>query len=80
MSAEAFMRPTSVIGILLIVGGLVALLMGGFSFTRSEKVLDVGPLEATVQRKERVPIPPIVGGLALAAGVGLLLLGNKSRA
>lgn len=74
------MRPTSIIGILLIVGGLAALLMGGFSFTRSEKVLDVGPLEATVERQERVPLPPIVGGLALAAGVALLLLGNKSRA
>ena len=74
------MRPASIIGILLIVGGLVALLMGGFSFTRSEKVLDVGPLEATVERQERVPLPPIVGGIALAAGVALLLLGKKSRA
>ena len=74
------MKPTSIIGVLLIVGGLAALLMGGFSFTRSEKVLDVGPLEATVERKERVPLPPIVGGIALAAGVALLLLGNKSRA
>ena len=77
---EARMRPASIIGILLIVGGLAALLMGGFSFTRSEKVLDVGPLEATVETRERVPLPPIVGGIALAAGVALLLLGNKSRA
>jgi hypothetical protein len=74
------MKPTSIIGILLIVGGLAALLMGGFSFTRSEKVLDVGPLEASVERRERVPLPPIVGGIALAAGVALLLLGNKKRA
>ena len=74
------MKPTSIIGIVLIIGGLAALLMGGFSFTRSEKVLDVGPLEATVERQERVPLPPIVGGIALAAGVALLLLGNKSRA
>jgi hypothetical protein len=43
-------------------------------------VLDVGPLEATVERKERVPLPPIAGGLALAAGVALLLVGRKSRA
>jgi hypothetical protein len=74
------MKPTAIIGILLIVGGLAALLMGGFSFTRSEKVLDVGPLEATVERRERVPLPPVVGGIALAAGVALLLLGNKKRA
>ncbi len=74
------MRPTTIIGLLLIVGGLVALLMGGFSYTKSEKVLDVGPLEATVQTKERVPVPPILGGIALAAGIALLLVGNKSKA
>ena len=74
------MRPTTIIGLLLIVGGLVALLMGGFSYTKSEKVLDVGPLEATVERKERVPVPPILGGIAMAAGVALLLVGNKTRA
>ena len=73
------MRPTAIIGILLIVGGLAALLMGGFSCTREDKVLDVGPLEATVQRRERVPIPPVIGGLALAAGVALLFVGNKQR-
>jgi hypothetical protein len=74
------MRPTTIIGLLLIAGGLVALLMGGFSYTKSEKVLDVGPLEATVERKERVPVPPIIGGIAMAAGVALLLVGNKTRA
>jgi hypothetical protein len=74
------MRPNTIIGLLLIAGGLVALLMGGFSYTKSEKVLDVGPLEATVERKERVPVPPILGGIAMAAGVALLLVGNKTRA
>jgi len=53
------MRPNSIIGLLLIIGGLVVLLMGGFSYTKSDKVLDIGPLEATVQTKERVPLPPI---------------------
>jgi hypothetical protein len=74
------MRPTSIIGVLLIIVGLAALLMGGFSYTKSEKVLDVGPLEASVETKERIPLPPIAGGLALAAGVALLLLGRKSKA
>ena len=73
------MRPTSIIGLLLIIGGLAVLLMGGFSYTKSDKVLDVGPLEATVERRERVPLPPIAGGLALAAGVALLLVGNKKK-
>jgi hypothetical protein len=74
------MRPTSIFGILLIAGGLVALLLGGFSYTKSEKVLDVGPIEASVERKERVPVPPIIGGLAMAAGVALLLVGSKTKA
>jgi hypothetical protein len=73
------MRPTQIIGIVLIIGGLVGLLMGGFSFTREEKVLDVGPLEASVEKRERVPIPPIAGGLAVAAGVALLFVGRKRR-
>jgi hypothetical protein len=74
------MRPNTIIGLLLIVGGLAVLLMGGFSYTKSDKVLDVGPLEATVQTRERVPLPPLAGGLALAAGVALLLVGQKSKA
>ena len=73
------MRPTQIIGVVLIVGGLLALLMGGFSFTREEKVLDVGPLEATVEKRERVPISPVIGGLAMAAGVALLFVGRKGR-
>lgn len=74
------MRPMSIVGLLLIIGGLAILLMGGFSYTKSDKVLDIGPLEATVQTKERVPLSPIAGGLALAAGVALLLVGQKKRA
>jgi hypothetical protein len=70
----------SIVGILLIVGGLAALLVGGFSYTKSEEVLDVGPLEASVETRERVPIPPIVGGVALAAGVALLFVGRRTRA
>jgi hypothetical protein len=74
------MRPTSIIGLLLIAAGLAMLLMGGFSYSKSEKVLDVGPLEATVETKERVPISPILGGLVLAGGVALLLVGRKTKA
>ena len=55
------------------------LLTGGFTYSKSEQVLDVGPLEATVEKKERVPLPPILGGLIMAGGVALLLVGNKKR-
>jgi hypothetical protein len=73
------MRTTTIFGLLLIVAGLAMLLTGGFTYKNSEKVLDVGPLEATVEKKERVPLPPILGGLVMAGGVALLLVGNKKR-
>ena len=73
------MRTTTIFGLLLIVAGLAMLLTGGFTYSKSEKMLDVGPLEATVEKKERVPLPPILGGLIMAGGVALLLVGNKKR-
>jgi drug/metabolite transporter (DMT)-like permease len=67
------MKPGTIIGILLIVVGVVGFALGGFSFTQREKVLDVGPIEATAEDKETVPIPPILAGLALVSGVVLVV-------
>ena len=66
------MKPGTIIGIILIVLGVVGFALGGFSFTQREKVLDVEPIEATAEDKETVPIPPILAGLALVAGVVLV--------
>jgi hypothetical protein len=68
-----------IVGILLIVLGIVALAYGGISYTRREKVIDIGPIEATAERRETVPLPPILGGLALAGGVVLLIYGTKNK-
>jgi hypothetical protein len=65
------------VGILLIVVGVVGLAVGGINYTRREKVIDIGPIEATAERRERIPVPPVVGGIALAAGLVLLLAGNR---
>ena len=62
-----------ILGAILIVLGIVVLLYGGFSYTKREKVVDVGPLQATVDEKKHVPISPIVGILALGAGLVLVL-------
>ncbi len=67
-------------GVVLIVLGVVALAYGGISYTRREKVVDIGPIEATAERRETIPLPPLLGGLALAGGVVLLIYGAKSRA
>ena len=68
-----------IVGILLIVLGLIALAYGGISYTRREKVVDIGPIEATAERRHTIPLPPVFGGLALAGGVVLLIYGAKTR-
>jgi len=66
-------------GIILIVLGAIALAYGGISYTREEEILDIGPVEATAETRETIPLPPILGGLALAGGVVLLIAGSKNR-
>jgi hypothetical protein len=68
------MRTRQVFGVLLIVVGFASLLLGGISWTRERTVLDLGPIEATTQERETIPIPPVVGGLLLAGGVVLLMV------
>ena len=71
------MKPTSLIGIILIIAGALALAYQGFTYTRQERVLDVGPIHATAEKHEHVSIPPILGGLALIGGVAILLMGAR---
>jgi len=71
------MKPTLLIGILLIVLGGLALAYQGFTYTHREKVLDVGPIHATADEQHHVSIPPILGGLALVGGIVLVLVGAK---
>jgi hypothetical protein len=71
------MRAGVIIGILLIVFGLVSLIYQGISYTDREKVLDIGPIEATAETEKTIPLHPIVGGLALAAGAVLVVAGNR---
>lgn len=66
------MKAPGIIGILLIILGIAGLAMGGFSFTHKEKVLDLGPIEASADKKESVPIPPLLGALAIVGGVVLV--------
>jgi hypothetical protein len=73
------MRSTAVIGLLLIVLGIAALMYQGFSYTKREKVLDIGPIEATANTRHTVPVPPILGGLALVAGVVLVVSGSRRQ-
>ncbi len=66
------------IGIVLIAFGLLALAFGGFSYTKREKVLDLGPLQATTETHKTIPIAPIAGIAALLGGIALIVVGSKT--
>lgn len=61
------------LGIILIVVGIAALALPYLTFTKKEKVLDIGPIEAVTEKKESVPLSPIVGGIILVAGAGIVI-------
>ena len=71
------MKTTTILGIALIVLGLVAFAYQGITYTTRENVIDLGPLQATVDKKETIPLPPLVGGLALVVGIALLIVGIR---
>ena len=66
-----------VVGIILIVLGIVALIFQGVTYTTREKVIDFGPIEATAKKEKTIPLPPVLGGIALVGGIVLLLAGGK---
>lgn len=74
------MKAATILGIALIILGVVAFAYQGITYTTQEKVLDLGPLQATVDKKQTIPLPPIVGGLALVGGIVLLVAGARKSA
>jgi len=71
------MKLASLMGIILIVLGIVSLAYQGISYTTHKQVVQVGSLHATKEEHKTIPIPPIVGGLALAGGIVLLVVSKK---
>lgn len=61
------------IGFVLIALGLVGLLYGGFTWTRKDKVVDIGAVQITRDKHESLPMPPLVGAVILIAGVAMVL-------
>jgi uncharacterized membrane protein len=71
------MKALVVVGVVLIVLGIIALAYQGFTYTTREKVIDLGPLKASVEKEKTVPVPPILGGLAVVAGVFFVWIGAR---
>ena len=72
------MKPASLVGILLIVLGVLALAYQGITYTEREKLIDLGPIQATRETKKTIPLPPLLGGISLVGGIVLLLAGSKN--
>jgi len=71
------MRSKTIIAIILIVLGIAAFAYQGITYTTREKVVDVGPVQVTSEKTKTIPLPPIVGAIALVGGIVLLVVGRK---
>jgi hypothetical protein len=71
------MKTYMLLGIILIVVGIVAFAYQGITYTTREKVVDLGPMHVTAERTRTLPLPPIVGAIALVGGIVLLVTGHK---
>jgi uncharacterized membrane protein len=72
------MKTSAVAGVILIVIGVVSLVFQGITYTKHKKVLQVGSFQATTEQHRTIPLPPIVGGIALVAGIVLLVADRKA--
>ena len=71
------MKSITLIGIVLIVLGVLIFAYKGITYTKQEKIAEIGPIEATKETHKTIPLPPILGGLAIAGGIGLVITGNR---
>ena len=71
------MKPLILAGIALILLGILALSYNRISYTSKERILDIGPIEATAEKEKSIPLPPLLGGLVLVAGIGLVAAAYK---
>lgn len=72
------MKANLLLAVILIVIGIAALGYQGISYTTREKVVDIGPLTMTADKTRTIPLPPIIGAIALVGGIGLLVIGRKN--
>jgi uncharacterized membrane protein HdeD (DUF308 family) len=71
------MKPMALAGVVLIVLGILALVYQGITYTSRDTVLDIGPLHATAERQKTLPLPPVLGAVAVIGGVVLLIAGAR---
>jgi hypothetical protein len=73
------MRPLAMLGIVLIALGAIALAYQGITYTTNEKVVDLGPLKVEAKKEKTIPLPPVLGGVAIVVGLVLLIASSRGR-
>ncbi len=73
------MKPIMILGIVLIIVGAIALAYHGITYTTHEKVLKMGPIEATREIEKTIPLPPVLGGVVLAAGIVIIVMAGAKK-
>jgi peptidoglycan/LPS O-acetylase OafA/YrhL len=73
------MKAATIVGILLIVLGIIGYATGGLSFTHEKKVVDAGPVQISRKTQDTLPLSPILSTVSLLAGLGLVVVGAKSK-
>ena len=71
-------NPITLVGIALIVLGIVAFAYQGITYTSREKIIDIGPIQATADTQKSIPLSPLLGGLVLVGGIALVVVGAKT--
>jgi hypothetical protein len=71
------MKTLPVVGLILIVLGIISLAYQGINYTTHKKIVDIGPIQASTTEHKTIPLPPVLGGLALVGGIVLLMAGRK---
>jgi hypothetical protein len=76
---SALMKLIMLIGVFLIILGVVALVYQGITYTSREKIIDSGPIQVTRETRKIIPLSPLFGGIALAGGIVLVIMGAKNK-
>jgi hypothetical protein len=71
-------KTLTIVGIILIVLGIISLAYQGITYTKREKILDVGPIHATAEKEKTIPLPPILGGILIVGGIVLLISSSRN--
>ena len=71
------MKIYTLIAVILIILGIAAFAWQGISYTSTEKIVDLGPIQVTAEETKRLPLPPMAGAICLVGGIALLVIGRK---